>query len=71
MFSYSISLLIEWIENNINKNKKEVDKTVIDRINTLVLKNDLFVQAGFQYKLKSMIDNLNLAFESYNLSYTD
>ena len=35
MFSYSISLLIEWIENNINKNKKEVDKTVIDRINTL------------------------------------
>ncbi len=71
MFSYSVSLLIDWIENNINENHKEVEKTIKDRIYSLQLKNDLFYQSEFQFKLKLIIENLSLAFDSYSLQYTE
>ena len=69
MFSYSISLLIDWIDNNIKENQKEVKKTTGDRLNSLTIKIDLFVQANSKYKLKKLIEKLKMAIESYNLLY--
>ncbi len=69
MFSDSISLLIDWIDNNIKENQKEVNKITRDRLSSLTIKLDLFVQANSEYKLKKLIEKLKMAIESYNLLY--
>jgi tetratricopeptide (TPR) repeat protein len=69
VFSYSVSLLIDWIDNNIKENQKEVKKTIRDRLNNLMIKQDLFIQANSKYQLKKLIEKLNMAMESYNLLY--
>jgi len=60
MFAHSISLLIEWIENNTIDNKEEVRRIVEGRISTLALKINLLMLAESKFKLESMIEGLKM-----------
>jgi tetratricopeptide (TPR) repeat protein len=64
MFSQSISLLIEWVENNSKENKEEVKRVVEGRLSTLKLKIELLVSAESKYKLESLIESLRMSFPS-------
>ncbi|MFX0171279.1 MAG: tetratricopeptide repeat protein [Candidatus Hodarchaeota archaeon] len=64
MFAQSISLLIEWAENNAKDDKEEVKRVVEGRITTLKLKIDLLVLAESKYKLKSLIESLRMSLPS-------
>ena len=65
MFAHSVSLLIDWVENNTRINENEVKKVVKKRISRLSLKNDLLLLADSKFKLDSMIERLNMALQSF------
>ncbi|MFX0186068.1 MAG: hypothetical protein ACFE95_23540, partial [Candidatus Hodarchaeota archaeon] len=64
MFAQSISLLIEWIENNTIDNSEEVRRIIESRISTLTLKFNLLMLAESKFKLESMIEGLKMSFPS-------
>ncbi|MFX0208332.1 MAG: tetratricopeptide repeat protein, partial [Candidatus Hodarchaeota archaeon] len=64
LFAHSVSLLIEWVENNPKTNQDEVKKVVTTRVSRLSLKKDLLLLAESKFKLDSMIDSLNVSIQS-------
>ena len=68
MFTQSVSHMIEWIENNTKNNQQEVQKVVKNRISLLTLKMDQIIQAESKFKLKSIIEGLDMALQAYGSS---
>ncbi len=68
MFTQSISHMIEWIENNTKNNKQEVQKVVKNRISLLTLKMEQIIQAESKFKLKSIIEGLDMALQALESS---
>ncbi len=64
MFAHSVSLLLEWVENNPKSNQDEVKKVVTTRVSRLSLKKDLLLLAESKFKLDSMIESLNMTHQS-------
>ncbi|MFX1282473.1 MAG: tetratricopeptide repeat protein [Promethearchaeota archaeon] len=64
LFAHSVSLLIEWVENNPKSNHNEVNKVVTTRVSRLSLKKDLLLLAESKFKLDSMIESLNMTLQS-------
>lgn len=65
MFTNSVSLLIDWLENNPRDNHIEVKKVIKKRISRLSLKKDFLLQADSHFKLDSMIESLNMSLQSF------
>ncbi|MHA2243587.1 MAG: tetratricopeptide repeat protein [Candidatus Hodarchaeales archaeon] len=65
MFAHSVSLMIDWVENNTKSNENEVKKVVNKRISLLSLKKDLLLLADSKFKLDSMIKSLNITLQSF------
>ena len=57
-FTHSISLLIEWVENNILETPESIQKVVKDKIEKLSVKMSLFNLAESRYKLEALISDL-------------
>ncbi|MFX0207912.1 MAG: tetratricopeptide repeat protein, partial [Candidatus Hodarchaeota archaeon] len=64
MFVQSISLLIEWVENNTKDDKEEIMRVAEGRISTLKPKIDLLVLAESKYKLESLVESLRMSLPS-------
>ncbi|MFX0149436.1 MAG: tetratricopeptide repeat protein [Candidatus Hodarchaeota archaeon] len=64
MFAQSISLLIEWVENNAKQDTEEVKRVVEGRIYALKLKIELLVLVESRYKLESLIESLKMSVPS-------
>ncbi|UCG90382.1 MAG: hypothetical protein JSU57_01230 [Candidatus Heimdallarchaeota archaeon] len=60
LFAHSVSLLIEWAENNRN-NQDEVKKVVMNRVSRLSAKKDLLLLMESKFKLDTIIESLNMA----------
>ncbi|NHJ00916.1 MAG: hypothetical protein EAX86_02185 [Candidatus Heimdallarchaeota archaeon] len=59
-FMRAASFLLDWTELNPKINDKEREKTIQDRIKSLRQKEGEFVSAEAKYKIKSLIESLNL-----------
>jgi tetratricopeptide (TPR) repeat protein len=57
-FTQSVSLLIEWVENNLEEAQEEVQKLIEERISKLLQKLSLFLLAESRYKLDAIISDL-------------
>jgi tetratricopeptide (TPR) repeat protein len=66
MFAHSVSLLIDWVEKNPKDNQSEVRKVIETRISRLSVKKDLLLLAESKFKIKSMIESLNMALQSFH-----
>ncbi|UCE12519.1 MAG: tetratricopeptide repeat protein [Candidatus Heimdallarchaeota archaeon] len=64
MFAHSISLLINWAENNPSEQHNEVQKVIKKRISRLSLQEELALLAETKYKLDSIIKSLKMILES-------
>lgn len=64
MFAHSISLLINWAENNPDEQYEEVQKIIQKRISRLSLQKELVLLAETKYKLDSIIKSLEMILES-------
>ncbi|UCG02064.1 MAG: hypothetical protein JSW11_21030 [Candidatus Heimdallarchaeota archaeon] len=65
MFAHSVSLLIEWVENNPKDNQNEVRKVIGTRISRLSVKKDLLLLAESKFKIDSMIESLDMALQTF------
>ncbi|MHA1971795.1 MAG: tetratricopeptide repeat protein [Candidatus Hodarchaeales archaeon] len=66
LYAHSISLLLEWIDLTTPNDKKDVIKTIKERITQLKFKNEFLIQAESRYKVESMIKSLKFALDSIN-----
>jgi len=64
MFTHSVSLLIDWIENNPKNDQSELRKVIETRISRLSVKKDLLLLAESRFKIDSMIKSLNMALQT-------
>ncbi|MFX0123619.1 MAG: tetratricopeptide repeat protein [Candidatus Hodarchaeota archaeon] len=66
MFAHSVSLLIDWVENNPKDNQIEVRKVIEARISRLSAKKDLLLLAESKFKIDSMHKSLNMALQTFH-----
>jgi tetratricopeptide (TPR) repeat protein len=57
-FTHSISVLIEWVENNSIEPSESIQKVIKDRMKKLSMKTSLFNLAESKYKLEALLSDL-------------